>query len=128
MPIRYTLAFAAALLTAAFSSHASAAGSSELTAALKTMPAQADKFRSMMGNLTISQFHFVNVAGAVDSATLRKNSSEIADLRDTLNHATLEDNQGIVTSLRKVMLAKELTIDQVVAIYVSGTQVTLYYQ
>jgi hypothetical protein len=70
----------------------------------------------------------VSVAGDVDSATLRKNASAIADLRDTLGHATLVDSQGITVSLRKVLLGKNLTIDHIVGIYVSGSQITLFYQ
>ncbi len=129
MAIRYAVALAAALIPAAmFSLPASAAGSAELLVAVKTMPVQSDKFRSLMSNLTITQFHFVNVAGQLDAATLHKNAVAIADLRDTLNHTTLVDNQGIVTSLRKVLLSKNLMIDQIVAIYVGGNQITLFYQ
>jgi len=128
MSIR-ALALAAALLPAAISSSpVLAAGSADLAAAFKNMPAQSDKFRSMMSNLSVTQFHFVNVAGEVDSATLHKNASAIADLRDTLGHATLVDNEGIVVSLRKVLQSKNLTIDQIVGVYVGGGQITLFYQ
>jgi len=128
MAIRCALALAAALLPAIFSSPVAAAGSADLAAAVKNMPAQADKFRSLMSNLSATQFHFVDVAGQLDAATLRKNAANIADLRETLSHATLEDNQGVVTTLRKVLLGKNLTIDQIVAVYVGGTQITLFYQ
>jgi hypothetical protein len=129
MSIRFALALAAVLLPAAiFSSPALAAGSADLAAAVKNMPAQSDKFRSMMSNLSVTQFHFVNVAGEVDSATLHKNASAIADLRDTLAHATLVDNEGVVVPLRKVLQSKNLTIDQIVGVYVGGGQITLFYQ
>lgn len=120
MAIRCTLALAAMLLTAA--------SSADLTIAMKNMPAQSDKFRSLMSNLSVSQFHFVNAAGQIDAATLHKNAAAIADLRDTLSHATLTDNDGVVTTLRKVLVSKNLTLDQIVAIYVGGTQITVFYQ
>jgi hypothetical protein len=129
MSMRLTLTLAAALLPAAmFALPVSAAGSADFTAAVKDMPAQSDKFRALMSNLSVAQFHFVSVAGEIDPATLRKNASAIADLRDTLGHATLMDNQGIVVTLRKVLLSKNLTIDHIVGIYVGGTQITLFYQ
>ncbi len=129
MSTRFALALAAALLPAAiFSSPVLAAGSADLAVAVKNMPAQSDKFRSMMSNLSVTQFHFVNVAGEVDSATLHKNASAIADLRDTLGHATLTDNEGVVVTLRKVLQSKNLSVDQVVGIYVGGGQITLFYQ
>jgi hypothetical protein len=129
MSIRFALALATALLPAAiFSSPILAAGSADLAAAVKNMPAQSDKFRSMMSNLSVTQFHFVNVAGEVDSATLHKNASAIADLRDTLGHATLTDYQGVVVSLRKVLQGKNLTVDQIVGVYVGVGQITLFYQ
>lgn len=127
--MRFTHLVAAAFCLASLSAlPALAAGSGEFAAAVKNMPAQSDKFRSMMSNLSVAQFHFVNVAGEVDAATLRKNASAIADLRDTLSHATLVDNQGIVVTLRKVLLSKNLTIDQIVGISIGGTQITLFYQ
>ncbi len=129
MSIRFTLALTAALLpVVVFASPAFAAGSADFAAAVKNMPAESDKFRSMMSNLNVAQFHFVNVAGEADSAMLRKNASAIADLRDTLGHATLLDNQGTIVSLRKVLQGKNLTIDHIVGIYVGGTQITLFYQ
>jgi hypothetical protein len=129
MAIRCALALAAMLLPAAiFSLPASAAGSADLTAAIKNMPAQSDKLRSLMSNLSVSQFHFVSAAGQVDAATLHKNAAAIADLRDTLSHATLTDSDGVVTTLRKVLVSKNLTIDQIVAVYVGGNQITLFYQ
>ncbi len=129
MSIRFTYLLAAALLlSASLTSSVLAAGSADFATAVKNMPAQSDKFRSMMSNLSVSQFHFVNVAGQADSATLRKNASAIADLRDTLGHATLLDSQGIVVTLRKVLQGKNLTIEHIVGISVGGTQITLFYQ
>ena len=127
MSIRFAFALAAALLPAAgFAVPALAAGSGDYAAAVKNMPAESDKFRSLMSNLSVAQFHFVSVSA--DAATLRKNASAIADLRDTLGHATLVDNQGVVIPLRKVLQGKNLTIDQIVGIYVGGNQITLFYQ
>jgi len=129
MSMRFTRLWAAALLLAASSAlPAVAAGSAEYAAAVKNIPAQSDKFRSMMSNLSAAQFHFVNVAGQVDAATLKKNAAAISDLRDTLSHATLVDNQGIVVTLSKVLLSKNLTIAQIVGISIGGTQITLFYQ
>ena len=131
MSIRFAFALAAALLPAAglaVSAPALAAGSGDYAAAAKNLAAESDKFRSLMSNLSVSQFHFVSVSGQADAATLRKNASAIADLRDTLGHATLVDNQGVVISLRKVLLGKNLSIDQIVGIYVGGNQITLFYQ
>ena len=129
MSIRFTFALTAALLPAVvFASPAFAAGSADFAAAVKNMPAQSDKFRSIMSNLSVAQFHFVNVGGEVDPATLRKNASAIADLRDTLGHATMLDNQGVVVPLRRVLQSKNLTIDQIVGISIGGTQITLFYQ
>lgn len=135
MAIRFTVLLAVAFITAAlFAVPATAADSGQLIAAVKDMPAQADKFRSMMGNLSVSQFHFVSVSSVVGGeesaykASLRKNATALSSLRDTLSHATLTDDQGIVISLLKVMKAKELTIEQVTGIYVSGNSITLFYQ
>ena len=129
MSIRFTLALTAALLpVVVFASPAFAAGSADFAAAVKNMPAESDKFRSMMSNLSVAQFHFVNVAGQADSATLRKNAPAIADLRDTLGHATLLDDQGTVVSLRKVLQSKNLTIGQIIGISIGVTQITLFYQ
>ena len=128
MSMRFTHLLAAALLLAAsFTLPALAAGSADFAAAVKNMPAASDKFRSMMSNLSVAQFHFVNV-GEVDPAMLRRNASEIADLRDTLGHATLLDNQGVVVPMRKVLQSKNLTVDHIVGISIGGTQITLYYQ
>jgi len=127
MSIRSYALVAALLPAVIFSSPTLAAGSADFTAAVKSLPAQSDKFRSMMSNLSVTQFHFVSVAGAADPATMHKNASAIADLRDTLGHATLVDSQGVVMPLRKLLQSKNLTVDQIVGIYVSGGQITLFY-
>ena len=129
MAIRFAFMLAAMLLPAAiYPLPAPAAGSADLAAAIKNLPAQSDKLRALMSNLSVSQFRFVSAAGQVDAATLRKNAAAIADLRDTLGHATLTDSDGVVTTMRKVLLSKNLTLDQIVAIYVGGTEITLFYQ
>jgi hypothetical protein len=129
MTMRFTHLLAATLMLAAsVASPSFAAGSADYAAAAKNMTAQSDKFRSMMSNLSVAQFHFVSVAGTIDAGALRKNAPAIADLRDTLGHATLLDGQGIVVSLRKVLQSKNLTIDQIVGISVGGGQITLFYQ
>ena len=129
MSIRFIAVLAAALLPVAlFTAPALASGSADYAAAAKNIPAQSDKFRSMMSNLSVAQFRFVSVAGEADAATIRKNASAIADLRDTLGHATLTDSQGIVVTLRKVLQSKNLSVDQIVGISVAGNQITLFYQ
>jgi len=112
---------------------ARASDSSQLMTALKAMPAQADKFRSMMSDLNASQFHLVNAAGLTDSAdirtSLKKDASQLSDLRETLSHTTVTGADGVVVPLRKVLLTKNVSIDQVIGIMV-GTdgQITLFYQ
>jgi len=128
MSIRFIAALAALLTAAGSPLLARAAGSADYAAAVKSLPAQSDKFRALMSNLNVSQFHFVSVSGQVDAATLRKNAAELADLRDTLGHATLVDNQGIVITLRRVLQGKSLSLDQIVGIAVAGNQITLFYQ
>jgi hypothetical protein len=113
-----------------------AGGSGELIAAVKNVSSQADKFRGMMSNLSASQFHVVNVRNVLSSAdeaafksSLRKNATDISDLRDTLTHTTVTGDDGVVVPLRKVLLSKNITIDQVVGVYVGGDgQITLFYQ
>lgn len=112
---------------------ARASDSTQLMTALKAMPAQADKFRSMMSDLNASQFHLVNAASISESAdmksSLKKNASALSDLRDTLAHTTVTGADGVVVSLKKVLLGKNVTIDQVIGIFVgSDGQITLFYQ
>lgn len=114
---------------------ATAATSSELVNAVKTISAQTDKLRSMMADLSQNQFQIVSVASVLSSGdeaafkeALKKNASDIADMRDTLTHTTLTGDDGVVTSVAKLLQAQNLKISQVVAIYISGSQVTLFYQ
>jgi hypothetical protein len=90
----------------------------------------------MMSNLNASQFHVVNVRNVLSSgdeaafkASIKKNAGDISDLRDTLTHTTVTGDDGVVVPLRKVLLSKNITIDQVVGVYVGGDgQITLFYQ
>lgn len=138
MAKRHIAAFSVLLLAFAIAAPiaAPAAGSGELIAAVKNVSTQADKLRSMMSNLNANQFHVVNarnVLSASDEAafktSLKKNSGDINDLRDTLTHTTVTGDDGVVVPLRKVLQAKNVAIDQVIGVYV-GTdgQITLYYQ
>lgn len=113
-----------------------AGGSGELIAAVKNVSSQADKLRALMSNLSASQFHVVNVRNVLSSGdeaafktSLKKNATDITDLRDTLTHTTVTGDDGVVVPLRKVLLTKNVTIDQVVGVYVGGDgQITLFYQ
>ncbi|HEV3152262.1 MAG TPA: hypothetical protein VGZ02_00500 [Candidatus Baltobacteraceae bacterium] len=112
-----------------------AASSEELLNAVKTVAAQTDKLRSMMADLNQSQFKIVDVATVLSSsdesafrAALKKNASDIADMRDTLNHTTMTGNDGVVMSAAKLLQGQEVKISQVVAISVSGNSITIYYQ
>jgi hypothetical protein len=113
-----------------------AGNSGEVVAAVKNVSSQADKLRSMMSNLSASQFHVVNVRSVLSSGdetafktSLKKNATDISDLRDTLTHTTVTGDDGVVVPLRKVLLTKNVTIDQVVGVYVGGDgQITLFYQ
>ena len=113
-----------------------AGNSADLIAAVKNVSTQADKFRSMMSNLNASQFHLVNVQSVMSSSdeaayqsSIKKNASGIADLRDTLTHTTVTGDDGVVVQLRKVLQAKNVTIDQIMGVYVGGDgQITLFYQ
>jgi hypothetical protein len=113
-----------------------AGGSGEVIAAVKNVSSQADKFRGLMSNLSAGQFHLVNVRNVLSSgdeaafkASIRKNATDISDLRDTLTHTTVTGDDGVVVPLRKVLLGKNVSIDQVVGVYVGGDgQITLFYQ
>ncbi|HZT12294.1 MAG TPA: hypothetical protein VFA29_05815 [Candidatus Baltobacteraceae bacterium] len=124
--------FLYAVLSAAFGAQSLAASSGELLSAIKTLPAQTDKLRGMMADLNESQFKLVDVSALADDAAVRaalkKGAADVADMRDTLTHTTLTGNDGVVTSVAKLLGAKDLKISQVVAISVTGSQVTLYYQ
>ena len=124
--------FLFAVLSAAFCAQSLAASSGELLSAIKTLPAQTDKLRGMMADLNESQFKLVDVSALADDeavrAALKKGAADVADMRDTLTHTTLTGNDGVVTSVARLLGAKDLKISQVVAISVTGSQVTLYYQ
>lgn len=126
----------AGLLAGALAAPAGAAAATygELMSALKNAPAEAATFRGMMGNLTSGQFQFTDVQtllGGDRSAferEVRKDASHIASLRETLAHTTLIGSDGIVTLLSTLMKQQGLSIDRVVAVHVSGAQITLFYQ
>jgi hypothetical protein len=138
MAIRQVSVFSTLLLVIAVAlpSAVFAAGSGELIAAVKNVSSQADKFRGMMSNLNASQFHVVNVRNVLSAgdeaafrASIKKNAGDISDLRDTLTHTTVTGDDGVVVPLRKVLLSKNITIDQVVGVYIGGDgQITLFYQ
>ncbi len=122
-------------LFASFIAPAKASDSTQLLAALKAMPAQADKFRTMMSNLNASQFHLVNASSVMDAGdatyktSLKKDAATLADLRETLSHTTVTGADGVIEPLRKVLQTKSVTIDQVIGVYVGGdNQITLFYQ
>lgn len=123
-------------LFAALPAAAFAADSGQLMVAMKSMPAQADKFRSMMADLNASQFRLVSVQAAIASgeeaalrSSLKKNASGIADLRDTLNHTTVTGTDGVLVPLKRVLMAKNISIEQIVGVYVGGDgSITLFYQ
>lgn len=122
----------AGLLTAP--AHA-AGGTSDLLAAVKNVSSESDKFRSMMSNINASQIHVVNVQSVMSPSdeaaykkALRKNASDIADLRDTLGHTTVTGSDGVLVTLTKLLAKQSIMVDQVVAVYVSGDQITLFYQ
>ena len=125
------------VLTGAFALPAHAAGgTSDLLAAVKNVSSESDKFRSMMGDLNASQIHLVSAQSVMSdaqktayNAAVHKNASDISDLRDTLNHTTVTGSDGVLITLRKLLLRQNVTIDQVTGVYVGGDgQVTLFYQ
>lgn len=125
------------VLAGAYALPARAAGStSDLLAAVRNVSSESDKFRSMMANINAGQIHLVNVQSVVSSSeeaafksAVRKNASDIADLRDTLNTTTVTGNDGVLITLRKLLLQKNVTIDQITGVYVGGDgQITLFYQ
>jgi hypothetical protein len=113
-----------------------AGGTTDLLAAVRNVSSESDKFRSMMANINANQIHLVNVQSVMSSgdeaayrSALKKNASDISDLRDTLNHTTVTGTDGVLITLRKLLLQKNVTIDQVTGVYVGGDgQITLFYQ
>ncbi len=125
------------VLAGAFAQPAHAAGNtSDLLAAVNNVSGESDKFRSMMSNINANQIHFVNAQSVMSAGeeaaykkALHKNASDIADLRDTLNHTTVTGTDGVLVTLRKVLLRQNITVDQVIGVYVGGDgQITLFYQ
>lgn len=125
------------VLAGTFAPPAQAAGStSNLLAAVKNVSGESDKFRSMMSNISAAQIHLVNVQSAMSASeeaayktALKKNASDIADLRDTLNHTTVTGSDGVLITLKRLLLKQNVDIDQIVAVHVdSAGQITLFYQ
>ena len=115
--------------------HVRAAGStSDLLAAVNNVSTQSNKFRSLMSNISASQIHMVNVQSVMSDEgayrkALHKNASDISDLRDTLNHTTVTGNDGVLITLRNLLLRQNITIDRVTGVYVTADgQITLFYQ
>jgi hypothetical protein len=123
----------AGLLTAPV--HA-AGGTSNLLAAVKNVSSESDKFRSMMSNINANQIHMVSAQSVMSASeasayktALRKNASDISDLRDTLNHTTVTGTDGVLVTLPRLLKRQNITIDQIVGVYVGGDgQITLFYQ
>lgn len=113
-----------------------AGNTSDLLAAVRNVSSESGKFRSMMANINASQIHLVNVQSVMTSSdeaeyrsAIRKNASDISDLRDTLNTTTVTGNDGVLITLRKLLLQKNVTVDQINGVYVGGDgQITLFYQ
>ena len=100
---------------------------------MKNVSTQADKLRSMMSNLNASQFHLVNARNVLSSSdetayqsSMKKNAADISDLRDTLTHTTVTGDDGVVVPLRKVLLGKNISVNQIIGVYVENDgQITL---
>ena len=129
------LALAGALALVPQAARGAQATYAQLITSLKNCSSEADKFRGMMAGLTAAEFHVVNVqtllAGNDQSAyesALKKETSEIADLRETLSHTTLTSDDGIVELLSTMLKKDSITVAQVVALHVDGNQITLFYQ
>lgn len=113
-----------------------AGGSSDLLAAVNNVSSESNKFRSMMSDINASQIHVVNVQSVMSESqqgaytkALRKNASEISDLRDTLNHTTVTGTDGVLVTLPRLLLRQEVTIDQIIGVFVGGDgQITLFYR
>jgi hypothetical protein len=128
----FTLVFAG---VCALPAHA-AGSTTDLLAAVKNVSSESDKFRSMMSDLNAGQIHVVNAQSVMSDtqktayqAALHKNASNIADLRDTLNHTTVTGDDGVLVTLKKVLMRQNVSIDRVIGIYVGGdNQITLFYQ
>jgi phosphatidate phosphatase APP1 len=90
----------------------------------------------MMGNITASQIHVVNVQNVMSDAqqnayrkALHKNASDISDLRDTLSHTTVTGEDGVLITLRNLLKKQNITIDQIDGVHIdSAGQITLFIQ
>ena len=140
MIIRSTAA-ALSILLLAFAAPAAkparaAGSSSDLISAVKNVSSETDKYRSLMANFTADEFHFVDAQSVLSPSqktayetALSKNKSAIADLQYTLEHTTLTGSDGVITTLARLMKAQNLTIDQVVGVYVAANgAITLFYR
>jgi len=66
---------------------------------------------------------------AAYKAALRKNASDISDLRDTLNHTTVTGTDGVLVTLPRLLKRQNIAIDQIIGVYVgAGGDITLFYQ
>lgn len=112
------------------------AGTTDLLAAVKNVSGESDKLRSLMSDITASQIHLVNVQSVMTDAqrsayqsALHKNASGISDLRDTLNHTTLTGDDGVIITLKKLLLKQNITIEQITGVHVGDDKsITLFYQ
>lgn len=125
------------VLACALAQPARAAGNtSDLLAAVNNVSSESDKFRSMMSNLNATQIHVVNAQSVMTASeeaackkAVRKNASDISDLRDTLNHTTVTGTDGVLITLKRLLQRQNVSIDQIIGVYVGGDgQITLFYQ
>ncbi|HEY8314924.1 MAG TPA: hypothetical protein VIG51_12255 [Candidatus Baltobacteraceae bacterium] len=130
-----TIALAAVLTGWPQPARGAVASYGELMSALKNAPSEATKFRAMMGDLNASEFHLVNISGLMAGgnrtayqSAVKKDQSDIADLRETLAHTTLTGTDGLVILLSTMLKQSSLTVNQVVAVHVDAGDVTLFYQ
>ncbi len=84
----------------------------------------------MMADLSENQFQLVDAAGAATPHSMPRSKRMRAsfDLRDLLAHTTLTGSDGVVMPFSKLLMAKELELNQIIGISVSGDVVTVYYQ
>lgn len=108
-----------------------AAAAPDALAAMKSIVAQTDKYRSMMANFSTSQFHLAQVPASESravAALVKKDASDVAGLRETLAATTMVNSQDIITSLPVFLKPNGVTVDRIVAVSVGGNgQITLFY-
>ena len=127
-----TVRHGAALLALLFSLSAAlpACAAPDALNALKTIGAQTDKYRSLMSNLTSSEFHLVAVPSSEASsvaATAKKEASSITGLRESLAASTMTDAAGVITTMQQFLKPSGITVDRIVAVSVQNGQITLFY-